>query len=84
MNSHDQAQYRLRLAEGFFDEAREDMHSQRWRSSVSNAQLAVENAAKGTIRRSFYPRPFRGAASLRFFVRRWRRSVRGFWAQSFT
>jgi len=49
MNSHDQAHYRLRLAEGFFNEAREDMHSQRWRSSVSNAQLAVENAAKAVL-----------------------------------
>jgi HEPN domain len=49
MNSHDQAHYRLRLAEGFFDEAREDMHSQRWRSCVSNGQLAAENAAKAVL-----------------------------------
>jgi HEPN domain-containing protein len=49
MNSHDQAHYRLRLAQGFFDEAQEDMNSQRWRSSVSNAQLAVENAAKAVL-----------------------------------
>jgi HEPN domain-containing protein len=49
MNSQDQAHYRLRLAEGFFDEAREDMHSQRWRSCVSKGQLAAENAAKAVL-----------------------------------
>ena len=49
MNSHDPAHFRLRLAEGFFDEAREDVRSQRWRSCVSNAQLAVENAAKPVL-----------------------------------
>jgi HEPN domain-containing protein len=49
MNAHDQAHYRLRLAEGFLDEAQHDMHSQRWRSCVSSAQLAVENAAKAVL-----------------------------------
>ena len=49
MNAHDQGHYRLRLGEGFLDEARQDMHSQRWRSCVSNAQLAVENAAKAVL-----------------------------------
>ena len=49
MNARDQGHYRLRLAEGFLDEARQDMHSQRWRSCVSDAQLAVENSAKAVL-----------------------------------
>jgi len=42
----DQMRYRLRLAEGFLAEARQDKASQSWRSCVDNSQLAVENAAK--------------------------------------
>jgi HEPN domain-containing protein len=42
----DQVHYRIRLAEGFLQEARQDMVLQRWRSCVDNSQLAVENAAK--------------------------------------
>jgi len=49
MNAHDQAHYRLRLAEGFLEEARHNLHSQRWRSCMSSAQLAVENAAKAVL-----------------------------------
>ena len=49
MNAQDQGRYRQRLAEGFLDEARQAMHSQRWRSCVSNAQLTVENAAKAVL-----------------------------------
>ena len=40
------AEYRLRVARGFLDEAQQDAELQRWRSAVDNAQLAVENAAK--------------------------------------
>lgn len=46
MQGLDHVSYRLRLAEGFLSEARQDIGFQRWRSCVDNAQLAVENAAK--------------------------------------
>jgi len=41
--------YRLRLATGFLLEAEQDVELERWRSAVDNAQLAVENAAKGVL-----------------------------------
>ncbi len=41
--------YRIRLAKGFLNEAEEDYSFERWRSCVSNAQLAVENALKALI-----------------------------------
>ena len=44
-----ETQFRLRLAEGFLTEARQDFLSQRWRSCVDNSQLAVENAAKAAL-----------------------------------
>lgn len=44
-----ESHYRLRLAEGFLTEARQDIKSQRWRSCVDNSQLAVENAAKALL-----------------------------------
>ncbi|MBI2875330.1 MAG: HEPN domain-containing protein [Candidatus Tectomicrobia bacterium] len=44
-----EARYRLRLAEGFLEEARQDMGLKRWRSCVDNSQLAVENAAKAVL-----------------------------------
>jgi len=43
------ASYRLRLAAGFCDEARQDVALKRWRSAMDNAQLAVENAAKAVL-----------------------------------
>lgn len=43
------AEYRLKLAAGFLREAEEDIRLSRWRSSVDNAQMAVENAAKAVI-----------------------------------
>jgi HEPN domain-containing protein len=49
MQINDQARYRIRLAEGFLGEARQDMTLRRWRSCVDNSQLAVENAAKATL-----------------------------------
>ncbi|MDZ7290669.1 MAG: HEPN domain-containing protein [candidate division KSB1 bacterium] len=49
MNSKTDAEYRLRLAKGFQNEAEQDFQLQRWRSCVDNAQLAVENAGKAII-----------------------------------
>lgn len=49
MRSAEEASYRLRLAEGFLAEARQDMGLQRWRSCVDASQLAVENAAKAVL-----------------------------------
>lgn len=43
------ASYRLRLAEGFLAEARQDADLGRWRSAVDSAQLAVENAGKAVL-----------------------------------
>jgi HEPN domain-containing protein len=43
------AQYRLKLAEGFLQEAQQDLKINRWRSCVDNAQLTVENALKALI-----------------------------------
>lgn len=42
-------EYRLKVARGFLEEARQDVTLGRWRSAVDNAQLAVENAAKSTL-----------------------------------
>lgn len=56
MDSERDVRYRLRLAEGFLNEAEEDVRSSRWRSCVDNAQLAVENAIKAVIGR-FGPIP---------------------------
>lgn len=41
--------YRLELARGFLREAQQDLSLRRWRSSVSHAQLAVENGLKAVI-----------------------------------
>jgi HEPN domain-containing protein len=41
--------YRLRLARGYLDEARQDFGLYRWRSCVDNSQLAAENAAKAVL-----------------------------------
>ena len=43
------ARYRLKVAQGFLDEAHQDVELKRWRSAVDNAQLAVENAAKAVL-----------------------------------
>jgi HEPN domain-containing protein len=43
------AGYRLKLAQGFLNEARQDVDLGRWRSTMDNAQLAVENAAKAVL-----------------------------------
>ncbi len=58
-----QHRYRIRLATGFLNEAQQDMALKRWRSTMDNAQLAVENAAKavlallGPVGRTHYPAP---------------------------
>lgn len=51
MDSEQDVNYRVRLAEGFLREAEEDLKLSRWRSSVDNAQLSVENAVKAVIAR---------------------------------
>lgn len=43
------ALYRLKLAQGFLEESRQDVQLQRWRSAVDNSQLAVENSAKAVL-----------------------------------
>jgi HEPN domain-containing protein len=43
------AEYRLEVAQGFLSKARQDVQLERWRSTVDNAQLAVENAAKAVL-----------------------------------
>lgn len=43
------ALYRLKIAQGFLEESRQDVQLGRWRSAVDNAQLAVENSAKGVL-----------------------------------
>lgn len=45
----DEVTYRMRLADGFLTEARQDLELNRWRSCVDNSQLAVENAAKAVL-----------------------------------
>ncbi|PWB47461.1 MAG: hypothetical protein C3F12_05705 [Candidatus Methylomirabilota bacterium] len=49
MTGREQVQYRLRIAQGFLSEARQDVELTRWRAAVDNAQLAVENAAKSVL-----------------------------------
>ena len=56
MTAQDDALYRLRLARGFFQEARQDFELGRWRSCVDNAQLTVENSGK-SILATFGPTP---------------------------
>ncbi len=49
ITGHGQAAYRLELARGFLEEARQDNGLGRWRSAVDGAQLAVENAGKAGL-----------------------------------
>ena len=56
MDSERDVDFRLRPADGFLGEARDDVTRARWRSCVDNAQLAVENAVKAVIAR-FAPVP---------------------------
>lgn len=47
MNRH--YEYRYKLAQGFLQELRQDIGLKRWRSAMDNAQLSIENAAKGVL-----------------------------------
>jgi HEPN domain-containing protein len=49
MDSKEEANYRLRLREGFVKEADEYFNLSHWRSCVSSSQLAVENASKAVL-----------------------------------
>ncbi|MEW6233457.1 MAG: HEPN domain-containing protein [Chloroflexota bacterium] len=49
MQIPEETRYRLRLADGFLQEAHEDIALRRWRSCVDNSQLATENAAKSVL-----------------------------------
>lgn len=49
MRGFENAEYRLRLAEGFLAEAEQDRSLSRWRSCVDNAQLSIENAGKTAL-----------------------------------
>ncbi|MBI4391496.1 MAG: HEPN domain-containing protein [candidate division NC10 bacterium] len=49
MHFEEDARYRLRLARGFLQEAEQDYGLRRWRSCVDNAQMTIENAAKGIL-----------------------------------
>jgi HEPN domain-containing protein len=49
MTGNKDAQYRLKVAQGFLNEASQDVDLGRWRSAVDNAQLSVENAAKSVL-----------------------------------
>jgi len=47
--SAEDARYRIGLAQGFLEEARQDVGLRRWRSCVDNSQLATENAGKAVL-----------------------------------
>lgn len=49
MRGSNGAHYRIKVAQGFLDEARQDVELERWRSAMDNAQLAVEHAAKAVL-----------------------------------
>ena len=49
MIARDNAAYRLELAKQHFVMAKEDLDLRRWPSTIGNAQLAVENAAKAIL-----------------------------------
>lgn len=49
MNWQKDAQYRLRLALGFHEEAKQNLRYEQYRSCVGNSQLCIENSAKAII-----------------------------------
>jgi HEPN domain-containing protein len=49
MRSLHETDYRFRVAQGFLTEARQDIDLGRWRSTMDNTQLAVENSAKAVL-----------------------------------
>lgn len=56
MNSHDDAAFRLDLAQGYLTRAASDAREKKWDSCLANAQEAVENAGK-SILAHFHPIP---------------------------
>lgn len=49
MAESEDALFSLQSAKSFLEEARQDLTLQRWRSTVANSQLAVEDAAKSVV-----------------------------------
>ena len=49
MNSNDDVSYRMKLAEGFLNEAIQDHDLKRFRSCVNNSQLSIENSVKAVL-----------------------------------
>ena len=49
MNSHDDAAYRLRLANEYLADAETDASAKRWHTCLANSQEAVENAGKSIL-----------------------------------
>lgn len=49
MNWQKDAQYRLKLALGFYEEAKQNVKHKQYRSCVDNSQLSIENSAKAII-----------------------------------
>ncbi|MBT9164580.1 MAG: hypothetical protein DDT22_00431 [candidate division WS2 bacterium] len=49
MKSREEAAYRLRLAEGYIEEAEKLRDAKLWRACVGSYQLAVENACKAIV-----------------------------------
>lgn len=47
--TNEEADYRLRMAEGFLGEAGHNLQHELWRSCVDNAQLVAENAAQAVL-----------------------------------
>ena len=49
MNWGKDAQYRLKLALGFYEEVKQNLKHKQYRSCVDNSQLSIENSAKAII-----------------------------------
>ncbi len=49
MNWKKDAEYRLKLALGFYGEAKQNLKYKQYRSCVDNSQLSIENSAKAII-----------------------------------
>ncbi len=49
MNPYQESHHRMRIAQGFLEEARQDVALGRWRSAVDNCQMATEHAAKAVL-----------------------------------
>lgn len=66
MGVNPSARYRLRLAQGFLEEARRNLQACEWRACVQHSQLSAENAAKAVLALvGPVPRPHDPSATLR-------------------